>query len=157
MSPSRNHERIATTISILINAYCRRHLIDYYAFGSSDIKVAPIAGKQPDLSYCFQTEKDTPDLAVEVIFSSGGIKDLDKYKVLKVKEVWLWEKEQLKFFTLINNKYQQIQNSKCLDELNAKFLRQYINRGSSESQLAIEIDFVKALEKNKNESTKRQD
>ena len=38
VSPSRNHERVVQTITILINAYCRKHQIPYFALGSRDIK-----------------------------------------------------------------------------------------------------------------------
>ena len=38
VAPGRNHERIATVISTLINAYCRKYQIPYYTLGSKDIK-----------------------------------------------------------------------------------------------------------------------
>ena len=57
VSPNRNHERIAAIITILINAYCRKYQIPYFALGSADIKKQFVVGKQPDASYCFQTEK----------------------------------------------------------------------------------------------------
>ena len=146
MSPSRNHERIAQTISILINAYCRQYNIDYFSLGSSDIKTPPLAGKQPDVSYCFETEKETPDLAVEVVFSSGGIKDLDKYKILQVKEVWFWINDKIEFYWLENSEYKVINLSQRLTKLEANFLNKFINRGLTESHLAIENDFIEQLE-----------
>jgi Uma2 family endonuclease len=87
MSPSRNHERIKKTIAILIETYCQVEQIKFFAFGSGDIKKSKEVVKQPDESYCFDNEKDIPDLAIEVVFSSGGVKDLEKYKALNVKEV----------------------------------------------------------------------
>jgi Uma2 family endonuclease len=147
MSPSRNHERISETISILINAYCRKYQINYFALGSSDIKIPPISGKQPDTSYCFQTEKEIPDLAVEVVFSSGGTADLKKYKALNVEEVWFWENNEIKIYWLVNSEYQQMISSKNLTKLNIEILNQFIIRGFKESHLAIENDFVEYLNK----------
>ena len=63
MSSSRNHERIAQTIGILINAYCRTFKLKYFALGSADIQNQPYSAKQPDAQYCFKTEKNVPDLA----------------------------------------------------------------------------------------------
>jgi Uma2 family endonuclease len=145
ISPSRNHERISETISILINAYCRKYHINYFALGSSDIKIPPISGKQPDTSYCFQKEKEIPDLAVEVVFSSGGTADLKKYKALNVEEVWFWENNEIKIYWLVNSEYQQMINSKNLNKLNIEILNQFITRGFKESHLAIENDFVEYL------------
>jgi Uma2 family endonuclease len=145
MSPSRNHERIAETISILINAYCRKNKINYFALGSSDIKIPPVSGKQPDTSYCFESEKEIPDLAVEVVFSSGGMADLEKYQVLKVKEVWFWENNKIQFYHLKNSGYVEIKTSNCLNQLSADFLTQFVNRGLIESNLIIETDFINEL------------
>ncbi|MGL4879478.1 MAG: Uma2 family endonuclease [Waterburya sp.] len=145
MSPSRNHERIAETISILINAYCRKHKINYFALGSSDIKNSPVSGKQPDTSYCFESEKEIPDIAVEVVFSSGGTADLKKYQVLKVKEVWFWENNKIQFYQLRDSDYVEIKTSNCLNQLSADFLTKFVNRGLIESNLIIETDFINEL------------
>lgn len=145
MSPSRNHERIAETISILINAYCRKYSINYFALGSSNIKIPPVSGKQPDTSYCFESEKEIPDLAVEVVFSSGGTADLKKYQAIKVQEVWFWENNQIQFYQLRDSGYVEIQTSNCLNQLSADFLTQFINRGLIESNLIIEMDFINEL------------
>lgn len=145
VSPSRNHERIAQTIIVLINAYCRKYGIKYFALGSSDIKKPPIAGKQPDASYCFETEKEIPDLAVEVVFSSGGMADLNKYQALNVREVWFWQQNQLKIYQLKNGKYSSSTISINLTQLQVKLLSQYINRGLREDQLTIETEFTKVI------------
>ncbi len=31
------------------------------------------AGKEPDECYCLETDKDIPDLAIEVIYTGGGV------------------------------------------------------------------------------------
>ena len=38
------------------------------------------AGKEPDECYCLYTDKDIPDLAIEVIYTSGGIDTLEIYR-----------------------------------------------------------------------------
>ena len=147
VSPSQNHEIIERTISILINAYCRHNALLYFALGSTTLKRPPLAGKEPDTSYSFNSRKATPDLAVEVIYSSGNVEDsLNKYKYLGVKEVWFWRQQEMRFYQLQNEKdgYKEINLSNYL-QLSPKFLVSFVNRGLQESPLTIENDFVRQL------------
>ena len=91
VSPSKNHERIRETMAILIVAYCRKFNLPYFPWGSTRLTNKPNAGKEPDLAYCFGMDKDIPDLAIEVVFSSGGVEDLIKYQSIGVSEVWFWQ------------------------------------------------------------------
>jgi Uma2 family endonuclease len=145
MSPSRNHERIKKTVAILIETYCRLNQIKFFAFGSSDIQKPLEAAKQPDESYCFETEKDFPDLAIEVVFSSGGIKDLEKYKVLGIKEVWFWENNQLDIYVLTDSNYCLMLNSFYLTMIDRELLNKYISRGFNEDILTIQNEFTQEL------------
>lgn len=145
VSPSINHEIIERTISILIHAYCRKYKLLYFPMGSTTLKNSPIAGKEPDTSYSFETRKAIPDLAVEVIYSSGSVADLKKYQYLNVKEVWLWKKNEITFYHLVNSEYKEIKNSVYLPKLSADFLIAFINRGLTETPLIIEDDFYQQL------------
>ncbi len=143
VSPSKNHERIAEVIGDLVKAYCRKHNLLDFSLGSTTLKHPPLVGKEPDVSFAFNIDKDIPDLAIEVIFSSGGITDLDKYKILGVKEVWLWENNKITFYQLQGNCYQEIATSNCLCNLDSLTLGSFINRGFTESPIIIEADFIK--------------
>ncbi len=143
VSPSKNHERIAEVIGDLVKAYCRRHNLLYFPMGSTTLKNPPLVGKEPDISFAFNTDKDIPDLAIEVIFSSGGIEDLDKYKMLEVKEVWFWKNNKITFYQLQGDCYQEITNSNCLSNLDSLNLASFVNRGFTESPITIEADFIK--------------
>ena len=141
MSPSINHEKISQIFPILIAAYCRQFKVTYFPHGSTTLKKKPLVGKEPDVSYAFGTDKDIPDLAIEVIFSSGGIEDLEKYRILGVPEVWFWQNKELTFYRLGDAGYQEIEVSVCLPKLVAKNLVGFVNRGMTESPLTIEADF----------------
>lgn len=147
VSPGRNHERIAEIINYLIVAYCRQYNILYYPFRSTTLKNPPLAGKEPDVSFAFNIDKNIPDLAVEVIFSSGGVTDLQKYQILKIPEVWFWQNNVITFYRLENNNYQIIKKSKYLPNLESSNLIKFINRGLTESPLTIEAEFIKQLDK----------
>ncbi|HHP7231600.1 MAG TPA: Uma2 family endonuclease [Xenococcaceae cyanobacterium] len=149
MSPSQNHEVIERTISILINAYCRILNLFYFPMGSTTLKNSPLAGKEPDTSYSFETKKTIPDLAVEVIYRHGSIDtSLMIYKYLKVSEVWFWENNQMHFYQLVDDDYLEINSSRFLIGLTPEGLVKFVNRSLTESPLTIEADFVRELEKN---------
>ena len=145
VSPSPNHETIAEVINYLVVAYCRKYNLLYFPMRSTTLKNPPLAGKEPDVSFAFGTQKSLPDLAIEVVYSSGGIADLEKYRYLGVKEVWFWQNNQIKFYKLVDSDYVEIQVSDCLSQLTTDFLIGFINRGLAESPLIIEADFIKEL------------
>ena len=142
MSPGRNHERITEIIKILIVAYCRKFSIACFPFGSTRLEEKGLEGKEPDCAYAFIQDKDSPDLAVEVNYTSGSIKDLTKYKYLKIKEVWLWENQTIKFYILNNNSYTEIDNSIHLPNVQSSKIINSINRGLTDDVIAIEKSFL---------------
>ena len=148
VSPSKNHERIAATISILIIAYCRKLNLLYFPMRSTRLSNKPDAGKEPDVSFAFGTDKDLPDLAIEVIFSSGGIDDLKKYQSIGIKEVWFWQDNKIVFYQLNTNGYTEISTSISLPNLAADTLESFVNRGFTKSPLTIESDFIKQIANN---------
>src|SRR5262249_9644779 len=53
---------------------------------------------EPDECYLFvgpREEATRPDLAIEVIWTSGSIKKLEIYRKLAVREVWIWHRGKL--------------------------------------------------------------
>jgi Uma2 family endonuclease len=129
MSPSRNHEIIKDFIYLLIIAYCDAIELDYYPLGSTTLKQKDKSvGKEPDTSFCFDNLKQVPDLAVEVVFSSGSLEDLEKYQQLGVKEVWFWINDRLEIYVLSNDRYDRQNISYHLADLDIKLLDKYISK-----------------------------
>ncbi len=162
VSPSKNHERIAQTIAILVSAYCRKFNLTYFPMGSTRLENKPLAGKEaaearvderrkgmsaktPDVSFAFNTDKDIPDLAIEVIFSSGSLDDLNKYQAIGVKEVWFWRNNQITFYQLQTPGYREISTSKLLPSLTSNTLENFANQGLTKSPLIIEADFLQQI------------
>ena len=145
VAPGRNHERITETIKILINAYCRKYRIPYFALGSEDIKKENVVGKQPDASYCFESLKPEADLAIEVNFTSGSINDLEKYRRLNIKEVWIWQQNKLRFFSLLNDNFIEVKTSIALDKITSDFLSSFLQRATEYDNLTIETNFFESL------------
>ena len=144
--PSQNHEVIAEVINYLIVAYCKQIQLLYYPMRSTRLVNKPLAGKEPDVSFSFGVRKELPDLAVEVIFSSGSINDLKKYLALGVSEVWFWQDSKLSFYHLQAGKYIEIPKSVSLPDITSQELASFVNRGLAESPLTIELDFLESLE-----------
>ncbi len=120
MSPSRNHERIKKRIAQLLEVYFEEKNILTYPTGSMTLKnQVKRGGLEPDESYCIHSDKEFPDLAIEVVVTSGGLDRLNIYQRLGVKEVWFWENEAISIYYLTdNNDYQLVKESVLLPELN---------------------------------------
>ena len=147
MSPSRNHEITKDFIYLLIVAYCDAIELDYYPLGSTTLKQKDKSvGKEPDTSFCFDSLKQIPDLAVEVIFSSGSVEDLEKYRRLGVEEVWFWIDNCLEIYVLIDNSYQKQSKSKHLANLDIKLFNKYIGQVLTGNPRILKKAFLKEID-----------
>lgn len=128
MTPSPEHEDSKVTIGDLLSVYLRQKQIRFYHRGSPTVKNQDTArGKEPDDSFNLGTKKAIPDLAIEVIVSSGGLDILSVYQGLGVPEVWLWKNHQLSIYHLRPQGYEQISKSELLPDLDIALLVKYLN------------------------------
>ena len=148
MSPDIRHEAPKKRINILLEDYFLLKRIPYCAKGSADIRnPSQRSGKQPDESYCIGTSisLDPPDLVLEVIHTSGTIKNLkENYRRLGVKEIWIWQNEKLTVYTLQDEQYSQTTSSKVLPEFPLELLEKYAAR---EDILQARLEWREAIEK----------
>ncbi len=70
--PGRPHEIFAQAINILLVLFLAHQEMEFLAVGSANQEKAGESSAQPDQSYCIGSIKPIPDLAVEVVFTSGG-------------------------------------------------------------------------------------
>jgi len=134
VSPSARHEKLKKRLATLIEFYLIKKRIQHTPMGSTTIRnKLKKAGAEPDECYCIGEEKNIPDLAIEVIITSGSIDKLETYRRLGVAEVWLWEINHLKLYHLreetpsvflSNHGYEQINSSELLPELDISLLEQ---------------------------------
>jgi Uma2 family endonuclease len=72
-----------TNIGMLLEAYFQETRTRFWGLGSTTFRIqAKKGGTEPDECYCIGTEKEFPDLAIEVVLSSGGVDKLAVYKKL---------------------------------------------------------------------------
>jgi Uma2 family endonuclease len=146
VSPGRNHERIAAVIERLIIAYCEKYDLQDFPFGQTRLNIWGQAGREPDIAYAFNSDKDLPDLAVEVIFSSGDIEILkSSYQNIGIPELWIWKDSKITFYSLEKDNYTVLKSSKMLPHIESKSFIEYVNRGMTESPSIIKKDFLKAI------------
>jgi Uma2 family endonuclease len=121
MSPSRDHEGIKSLIGRLVEASCLARGILVAPYGGWTLRAEPkAAGLEPDECYVFGSDpkhRDRPDLAIEVVWTSGGIDKLEAYRRLSVGEVWFWKDDALSVHVLVGDRYEVRTRSACLPEL----------------------------------------
>ena len=105
--------------------------IELSGYGSWTLRNAPKErGAEPDECYIVgDTNKDLPDLAIEVIWSHGGLDKLEIYRGLGVAEVWVWDRDEgLRVFALSGERYTPRAESALFPEFDlawfARFLEQ---------------------------------
>jgi Uma2 family endonuclease len=126
MSPNRRHERNKTIIGSLLEAYCQEKRIPYFPLGSTTFrKQEKRGGLEPDESYCIGTDKEFPDLAIEVVETSGSIDKLEVYRRLEVREVWFFKQNQFEIYHLHGETYERIAHSEVLPNLDLPVLASY--------------------------------
>src|SRR5277367_6235878 len=81
MSPSFDHESVKTMIGRLVEAYADELGLDLYGAGSWTLKSKlKKLGVEPDECYSIGKPSRVPDLAIEVVWTSGGLDKLEVYR-----------------------------------------------------------------------------
>lgn len=118
VSPSRAHESLKSMIGRLVEAWCVERGVEVTPYGSWLLENKRKKGAiEPDECYVVGDRPEDvarPDLAIEVIKTSGGLKKLEIYQRLGVREVWYWQKGALVLFALRGEAYEEITSSEVL-------------------------------------------
>jgi Uma2 family endonuclease len=130
MSPLRRHENAKTTIARLIEMFAIERDVPLYGYGSTTFRSeAKARGLEPDECYCVGTTlKDVPDIAIEIVITSGGIERLPVYEGLGVREVWFWEKDAFHLHALRPTGYEVIRASEIVPSLDLEVLADFARR-----------------------------
>jgi len=143
MSPSPEHERAKTMIGRLIETYAVEKRLSLNGYGSTTFKKeARERGAEPDECYVLGPLKEVPDIAIEVVLTSGGIDKLAVYAGLAVPEVWFFEKGCFSLFRFTGDGYAAIPRSTFLPDLDLAQLTTFIDR---EDQTEAVIAYREAI------------
>lgn len=138
MSPSEDHENLKSLIGRLIEVYCLENDIEFRTLGSWTLEDKDAdRGAEPDECYVFREfgSAKRPDLAIEVIWTSGGIRKLDVYKKLGVREVWYWRRGRIAVFLLRDADYVEAPKSEALPGIDLDQLASFLDRPTTSAAM----------------------
>jgi Uma2 family endonuclease len=141
LMPGQDHETFAHVIGYFVTTFLVELGIFFKPTGAMTQEISEVVSLQADESYCIGSIKPIPDLSIEVIFTSGGISKLERYKALGVPEVWFWEDGLLKIYHLQNGSYESVDRSQLpgLNNLNLDLFKRCILIAETDVGEAIRV------------------
>ena len=146
MSPSRDHETIKSVIGRLVEVWCLESGIEFGVFGSWTLESKEDErGVEPDECYIFGDPRDVPrpHLAIEVIWTSGGIDKREIYRKLGVKELWFWRRGKIHVYALEGETYEERTASVVLLGIDLNELLGFLDRPSASRAI---LDYRAAIQ-----------
>lgn len=135
MSPSRSHESIKKLISSMFEAFALERGLAFDGYGSMTMRSSSMAwGLEPDECYAIGGRKERPDLAIEVIWTSGGLPTGSKYTGTGVREVWVWENNTLTAHALRGDHYEPVATSELVPGIDLFAIARLIAVGEPQSE-----------------------
>jgi len=134
MTPAKPHEWLTARISHLVAVWCLEMGIEFSAYGSWTLeKKEAERGVEPDECYVFGVEPGAvrPHLAIEVIWTTGGLRKLDIYQKLGVQEVWFWRRGRIAVHVLNGEQYLEGAASSLLPGIDLVRMCQYLDRATT--------------------------
>src|SRR4028118_1451393 len=126
--PGRKHETAKGRIGALVETYMMAAGMDFTPTESLTLEnESRLVKCEADKSYELGTDRERPDLAIEVVVTSGGIDKLEAYKRLQIPEVWFWENGRLSLYALRQIGRAEVDRSFVLPDLDIVLLVRCIN------------------------------
>lgn len=129
-TPSRPHESLRSMIGRLVEAWCMSRGVEISPYGSWTLESKEAErGVEPDECYVLgdYSEPVRPDLAIEVVWTSGGLNKLEIYRKLGVREVWIWKGGRIQVFVLRGESYAEADSSEVLPGIDLSLLLRFID------------------------------
>lgn len=146
MTHSPAHELRKVLLARHLEAYAEERDIALNSFGNTTYrKRAKHAGLEPDVAYYIGEVDSVPHLALEVVFTSGGVDKLEIYRRLGVREVWFWIDEALASFVLGSHGYAKHRASKLIPDLDVADLARRVLATDPSKQTETIRAYRKAL------------
>lgn len=130
MTPSTSHEAIKGLVGCLLEVWCLERNVEFSTLGSWTVERKELErAVEPDECYVFGEHegRTEPDLAIEVVWTSGGINKLAIYSALGVREVWSWRRGRLTPWVLRDGAYVEAASSEVLPQLDLAQLTSFLD------------------------------
>lgn len=138
MSPSDTHEELKSVLGRLVEQFCLERGIEFRTLGSWTLEEKKVErGVEPDECWVFGERRPAtrPDLAIEVVWTSGGLGKLEIYRKLGVREVWYWRKGTLSVHVLRGEAYQDAAASEVLPGIDLALLAGFLDRPTTSAAI----------------------
>jgi Uma2 family endonuclease len=148
MTTSEHHERIRFLLGRLLERYAMALGLNLVAYGQTTYQEKRRrVGLEADECYVVgEPRADRPDLALEVVWTSGGLDKLRVYEALGVPEVWMWRRGELCVYVLGEGGYDERDRSALLPGVEIALIASFLDRpGSTETIAAFERALAKRL------------
>ena len=123
LAVSQDHEIFSGVIALLLGNYLVEKGIEFAPTGGFTQELEGKASAQADQSYLIGKQSGAiADLSIEVVFTSGNERKLNRYKALGVPEVWFWEDGRFALYCLRGHSYERVSKSEILPDLDIELL-----------------------------------
>lgn len=137
MTTSVHHERLKFLLGRLLERYMIALGREVYALGeTTQREKVKEAGLEADESYALDPTSERPDLALEVVWTSGVVNKMEIYRRLGVREVWVWKKGVLDVHHLRNGVYIRGEASELFPGVDLAFLASFLDQPAGTSTIA---------------------
>jgi Uma2 family endonuclease len=129
MSPGLLHEDKKKTIARLTETWALVRDVPLQGAGSMTYRREPKErGAEPDECYYLGAFRkgEPPDLAIEIAVSRSAIDKLSLYAGLGVRELWIWQDDRIRVFSLGKTSYREVKRSKVLPALDLKEMARFV-------------------------------
>jgi Uma2 family endonuclease len=133
MSPARRHETDKKRLARLLEAWAEETGTPFEGAGSWTVKDPAVErGAEADECYVLGDPEavSAPDIAIEVIWTHGGIDKLEVWRKLGAREVWFWADGRLTFHLLRGRRYAKATRSALLPRLDRELVERCMNAPS---------------------------
>lgn len=135
MTTGFRHEIGKKLIARLVETYAEERALALNGAGNMTFqKRAKQAGLEPDECYWLGKIRPAPDLALEIVETSGGVDKLEIYRRLGAREVWFWIEARLWIYVLAGRRYREVRQSVLLPELDVEELARIVVTTEDDAQ-----------------------
>ena len=140
MAVSYPHEYIKTTLARCLELWAVLTDVHLEGLGGYTIrKRARRRAAEPDECYYLGTPSEArpPDLAIEVIWTHGGLDKLEVYRGLGVREVWIWENNRIDVHVFERGRWVRRADSKVLPDVDLDLIERCVREGTQEKAIRL--------------------
>lgn len=146
VTTSPAHELEKTLLARLIECYAEEADLELIGIGNATFrKKAKAAGLEPDECYSLDAFTGTPELAIEIVLTSGSLDKLEIYRRLGVGEVWFVVDHAIEVHRLSGERWRKSRASGILRGIDLSELGRILRTTSAGGQTAAVRRYRRSL------------